>query len=66
VEKDEVFTTLHDALNRLNDYYRQLIDLRYLQKLSVREIALIMEVSKSKVARDIHTALERLRRYMSQ
>lgn len=57
---------IKSALENLNDNYKDIIILYYLEELSVKEIAEIMEKSEGAVRVLIHRALKELRRELNQ
>lgn len=62
--QDERFQKLLEALHRLPTHSREILELRYFQRLSGREIAAIIGATEGSVRTRIHRALRRLRREM--
>lgn len=62
--QDERFQKLLEALRRLPTRSREILELRYFQRLSGREIAAIIGATEGSVRTRIHRALRRLRREM--
>lgn len=60
----ELSCDLEDALSRLQPDYREVICLFYLQELSTREIAQILEKNESTVRTQLLRAREQLRRFL--
>lgn len=61
--QDEILA-LREAIERLSTYQKEVITLFYLQELSVKEIAEILDKSESAVKTMLFRAREQLRRYL--
>ena len=64
LEQTELSCNLEEALARLQPDYREVICLFYLQELSTREIAQILERNESTVRTQLLRAREQLRRFL--
>lgn len=52
---------VHIALQQLPDHYREAMIMRYINDLSVKEIAEILEISENTVSVRLHRAIEKLK-----
>ena len=62
----EEAATLYDALGALKDHYREVILLRHIHELSVRETGEVLGWSESKVKSTLHRAMPALRSQMEK
>lgn len=58
----ELLENLHEKIDRLKEKHRKLIILRYIDGLSYRKIAQLLDCSESQVKSRLHQARKRLRR----
>ena len=61
IERQEISTSVHNAINTLDDKYKSLIILKHFQELSYEEIAEITELPIGKVKSRLYIARENLR-----
>jgi RNA polymerase sigma factor (sigma-70 family) len=61
VESNEIEGYLLHAVKKLDEYQQRLVDLYYYHELPVREVARVLNKSKSKIARDLHVIHARLK-----
>lgn len=61
IDRDLVIQDIQAKLEQLPDNYREVIILKYLNDLSIKEIADIMQTSENNVSVRIHRAIEKLK-----
>jgi RNA polymerase sigma-70 factor, ECF subfamily len=65
-EKMKAYTRLHECLSQLPDRYQTVLVLRYLEELTIDEVAQVTGKRVGTVKSLIHRGLERLRRLMGE
>ena len=65
-EKEFSLEKIEESLRRLKDDYRDVVIMRYLEEMSIREIALALERSENATRVLLHRALKALRRIIDQ
>ncbi|MDR1665058.1 MAG: FliA/WhiG family RNA polymerase sigma factor [Clostridiales bacterium] len=60
MDKQELHTTLTDAISKLSDKEKQVVTLYYFEELTLKEISLIMGVSESRISQIHSKAMMRL------
>lgn len=65
-ENKEEWEDIQHALRKLKPAYRNVVILRGLQELSIKETAAILQCKESKVKVDYHRALKQLQNYVSK
>jgi RNA polymerase sigma factor (sigma-70 family) len=66
VEYTEIERFLLQAVKNLTAYEQRLVDLYYFHELPVRQVAQVLNCSKSKIARDLHGIHTRLRKHLDE
>lgn len=66
VEYTEIERFLLNAVKNLSAYEQRLVDLYYFHELPVRQVARVLNCSKSKIARDLHSIHTRLREHLAE
>lgn len=63
--REEVLSTLTDAINSLKEKEKMVVSLYYVEELNMSQIAQVMEVSEPRISQIHSTAIRKLKAYMN-